>query len=148
MLVGASLSLSGRFRRQGEQARDGLQLWVEYARDAGQRPAPRLIILDGAERMPRYSSAEMRNFAYKAALARQSWSLPRWCDRLLVWIKPPGWEPPARGQRWHPPSLDVAGVRRFDPPVSRAAPSASASSRTETARLSAVSQGSSGLCFG
>jgi len=34
--------------------------------------AARLIILDGAERMPRYSSAEMRNFAYKAALARQS----------------------------------------------------------------------------
>jgi sterol desaturase/sphingolipid hydroxylase (fatty acid hydroxylase superfamily) len=61
------------------------------------------------------------NFSIYAALARQSWSLPRWCDRLLVWIKPPGWEPPARGQRWHPPSLDVAGVRRFDPPVSRAA---------------------------
>jgi hypothetical protein len=35
MLVGTSLSLSGRFRRQGDQARDGLQLWVEYARDAG-----------------------------------------------------------------------------------------------------------------
>jgi hypothetical protein len=31
-----------------------------------------LIILDGAERMPRYSSAEMHKFAYKPALARQS----------------------------------------------------------------------------
>jgi hypothetical protein len=31
-----------------------------------------IIILDGAERTPRYSSAEMRTFAYKAALARQS----------------------------------------------------------------------------
>jgi len=50
VLVGTSLSLSGRFRRQGEQARDGLQLWVEYARDAGQRPAPRLIILDDESR--------------------------------------------------------------------------------------------------
>ena len=50
MLVGTSLSLSGRFRRQGEQARDGLQLWVEYARDAGQRPAPCLIILDDESR--------------------------------------------------------------------------------------------------
>jgi ABC-type branched-subunit amino acid transport system substrate-binding protein len=50
MLVGTSLSLSGRFRRQGEQARDGLQLWVEYARDAGQRPVPRLIVLDDESR--------------------------------------------------------------------------------------------------
>ena len=50
MLVGTSLSLSGRFRRQGDQARDGLQLWVEYARDAGQRPVPRLIVLDDESR--------------------------------------------------------------------------------------------------
>jgi branched-chain amino acid transport system substrate-binding protein len=50
MLVGTSLSLSGRFRRQGEQARDGLQLWAEYARDAGERPTPRLLILDDESR--------------------------------------------------------------------------------------------------
>ena len=31
-----------------------------------------MIILDGAERMPRYSSAEMKKFAYKPALSRQS----------------------------------------------------------------------------
>jgi hypothetical protein len=31
-----------------------------------------LRILDGAERVPRYSSAEMRTFAYKPALCRQS----------------------------------------------------------------------------
>jgi hypothetical protein len=30
------------------------------------------IILDGAERLPRYSSAEMHKFAYKPALSRQS----------------------------------------------------------------------------
>ena len=50
MLVGTSLSLSGRFRRQGEQARDGLMLWVEYARRAGHQPAPRLIVLDDESR--------------------------------------------------------------------------------------------------
>ena len=50
MLVGTSLSLSGRFRRQGEQALRGLQLWVEYARRAGPRPAPRLIVLDDQSR--------------------------------------------------------------------------------------------------
>jgi branched-chain amino acid transport system substrate-binding protein len=50
VLVGASLSLSGRFRRQGEQARDGLQLWIEYTRDVGARPAPRLVILDDESR--------------------------------------------------------------------------------------------------
>ena len=31
-----------------------------------------LIMLDGAERLPRYSSAEMHKFAYKPALSRQS----------------------------------------------------------------------------
>lgn len=31
-----------------------------------------IIILDGAERLPRYTSAEMQKFAYKPALARQS----------------------------------------------------------------------------
>jgi hypothetical protein len=34
--------------------------------------AAELIILDGAERSPRYSSAEMHKFAHKPALARQS----------------------------------------------------------------------------
>jgi branched-chain amino acid transport system substrate-binding protein len=50
VLVGASLSLSGRFRRQGEQARDGLRLWVDLARDAPDGPAPRLIVLDDRSR--------------------------------------------------------------------------------------------------
>lgn len=34
--------------------------------------AANVIILDGAERAPRYRSAEMHNYAYKPALARQS----------------------------------------------------------------------------
>ncbi|HSE95108.1 MAG TPA: ABC transporter substrate-binding protein [Methylomirabilota bacterium] len=49
MLVGASLSLSGRFQRQGEAARDGLGLWVDRARAAG-GAAPRLIALDDRSR--------------------------------------------------------------------------------------------------
>ncbi len=50
MLVGASLSLSGQFQRQGEQARDGLRLWVDYATRTGAGPAPRLIVLDDESR--------------------------------------------------------------------------------------------------
>ncbi len=50
MLVGASLSLSGRFQRQGEQARDGLRLWADYARDTRDGPRPRLIVLDDRSR--------------------------------------------------------------------------------------------------
>jgi len=50
MRVGASLSLSGSFQRQGEQARDGLQLWVDYARDTGDGTAPRLIVFDDGSR--------------------------------------------------------------------------------------------------
>ena len=36
-----------------------------------------MIILDGAERLPRYSSAEMHKFAYKPALSRQSGRVSR-----------------------------------------------------------------------
>ena len=36
-----------------------------------------MIILDGAERMPRYSSAEMHKFAYKPARSRQSGRVAR-----------------------------------------------------------------------
>ncbi len=50
MLVGASLSLSGRFQRQGEQARDGLRLWAHYARVSGDGVAPGVLILDDESR--------------------------------------------------------------------------------------------------
>jgi ABC-type branched-subunit amino acid transport system substrate-binding protein len=50
MLVGASLSLSGPFQRQGEQARDGLRLWVDYVRDTRDGPVPDLIVLDDRSR--------------------------------------------------------------------------------------------------
>ena len=36
-----------------------------------------IIVLDGAERMPRYTSAEMHKFAYKPALLRQSGRVAR-----------------------------------------------------------------------
>jgi hypothetical protein len=42
----------------------------EFKRRLGD--AASTMILDGAERVPRYTSAEMREFAYKRALARQS----------------------------------------------------------------------------
>jgi ABC-type branched-subunit amino acid transport system substrate-binding protein len=50
VLVGASLSLSGKFQRQGEQAHDGLRLWVDYAGDAQEGPPSRLIVLDDRSR--------------------------------------------------------------------------------------------------
>jgi len=50
MLVGASLSLSGRFQRQGEQARDGLRLWVDYTKGTRDGSVPRLIVLDDESR--------------------------------------------------------------------------------------------------
>ena len=50
MLVGATLSLSGPFQRQGEQAHDGLRLWVDHATDVRDGPAPRLIVLDDRSR--------------------------------------------------------------------------------------------------
>ena len=50
MLVGASLSLSGRFQGQGEEARDGLRLWVDRAQADASNAVPRLIILDDGSR--------------------------------------------------------------------------------------------------
>ena len=50
MLIGASLSRSGPFQRQGEHAHDGLRLWVDCARDARDGPPPRLIVLDDRSR--------------------------------------------------------------------------------------------------
>ena len=42
MLVGASLSLSGQFQRQGEQAHDGLRLWVDYVEGRPETVRPRI----------------------------------------------------------------------------------------------------------
>ena len=56
--------LSGNYRPRLQEVACELKRRVSGTAD--------LVILDGAERTPRYSSAEMRTFAYKRALARQS----------------------------------------------------------------------------
>ena len=62
------------------------------------------------------------NVEVYADLARKSWQAPRLRDKLAVWFMPPGWAPAtAGGLAWHKPSFDVSRVRRFDPPVGRAA---------------------------
>jgi len=60
------------------------------------------------------------NVEVYADLARKAWRARRWCDRLAVWLMPPGWEPaPADGTPWRKPPFDASRVRRFDPPMSR-----------------------------
>ena len=62
------------------------------------------------------------NVEVYADLARRSWRARRWRDRLLVWRMPPGWQPAtAGGHAWRKPSFDVTALRRFDPPMGRAA---------------------------
>jgi hypothetical protein len=56
--------LSGNYRPRLQEVACDLKRRISGAAD--------MIILDGAERTPRYSSAEMKAFAYKRALARQS----------------------------------------------------------------------------
>jgi hypothetical protein len=54
-------------------------------------------------------------------LARKSWSAQRWRDRLLVWIKPPGWQPALEtGPAWNKPPFAIDKLRRYDPPMSAA----------------------------
>jgi alkylglycerol monooxygenase len=55
-------------------------------------------------------------------LARKSWNADRWRDKLAVWLMPPGWQPALAGDAaGRKPSFDVRRVRRFDPPMGRAA---------------------------
>jgi hypothetical protein len=62
------------------------------------------------------------NLEVYADLARRSRQAARWRDKLLVWLMPPGWQPAtAGGPVWRKPSFDVDALRRFDPPMGRAA---------------------------
>jgi sterol desaturase/sphingolipid hydroxylase (fatty acid hydroxylase superfamily) len=62
------------------------------------------------------------NLEVYADLARKSWHAERWQDKVLVWLKPPGWQPDgAQGGPWQKAAFDVRAVRRFDPPLSPAA---------------------------
>jgi sterol desaturase/sphingolipid hydroxylase (fatty acid hydroxylase superfamily) len=60
------------------------------------------------------------NLEVYADLARKSLRAGRMRDRLLVWVMPPGWQP-ASGATWHTTHFDVSTVRRYDPPMGRAA---------------------------
>jgi sterol desaturase/sphingolipid hydroxylase (fatty acid hydroxylase superfamily) len=62
------------------------------------------------------------NLEVYADLARKSWHAERWQDKVLVWLKPPGWQPDgAQGAPWRKAAFDVQAVRRFDPPLAPAA---------------------------
>ncbi|MDH5205828.1 MAG: lysoplasmalogenase family protein [Hylemonella sp.] len=52
-----------------------------------------------------------------ADLLRTSWRTRRWRDKLMVWLRPPGWRPTDLPVG---PAFELARVRRYDPPASRA----------------------------
>ncbi|MGB5102745.1 MAG: sterol desaturase family protein [Steroidobacteraceae bacterium] len=54
-------------------------------------------------------------------LARKARRAPRWRDKLLVWIEPPGWQPALAGAASRKPEFDVQRLLRYDPPMSRGA---------------------------
>lgn len=47
------------------------------------------------------------------------WHARRWRDKLLLWIKPPGWRPAELAARYPKPDF-VMPTERFDPPLSKA----------------------------
>ncbi len=61
------------------------------------------------------------NLEVYTQLAQDSWRARSWRDKVLVWIKPPGWRPPDVAARWPKPAFDINRVQRYDPPVGRAA---------------------------
>jgi sterol desaturase/sphingolipid hydroxylase (fatty acid hydroxylase superfamily) len=54
------------------------------------------------------------------ALAKDSWHARNWLDKLRVWIKPPGWRPADVAARFPKEPFDLAKVRRFEPPMTKA----------------------------
>jgi alkylglycerol monooxygenase len=53
------------------------------------------------------------------ATTRDMWHARRWRDKLLVWVKPPGWRPAEVSERFPRPAFALAR-ERFEPPMSRA----------------------------
>ncbi|MDE2154364.1 MAG: sterol desaturase family protein [Xanthomonadaceae bacterium] len=53
------------------------------------------------------------------ASAKDAWHARRWRDKLLVWIKPPGWRPADVAARFPKPQFDLHR-ERFDPPMTDA----------------------------
>jgi alkylglycerol monooxygenase len=59
------------------------------------------------------------NVEVYADLAKKAWREEAWRDKLLLWLKPPGWHPAlADGTRWQQPHFDTNSLQRFDPPMS------------------------------
>jgi len=52
------------------------------------------------------------------ATAKDAWHARRWRDKLLVWLKPPGWRPADVAERFPKPAFDIQR-ERFLPPLSR-----------------------------
>ncbi|MDR3447455.1 sterol desaturase family protein [Dyella sp.] len=52
------------------------------------------------------------------ATAKDAWHARRWRDKLLVWIKPPGWRPADVAERFPKPAFDI-GRERYLPLLSR-----------------------------
>ncbi|MCB1610703.1 MAG: sterol desaturase family protein, partial [Xanthomonadales bacterium] len=61
------------------------------------------------------------NLEVYAALARDSWRTRRWGDKLRVWGKPPGWQPPDLAAAEPHPPFDLSAARKYDPPLTSAA---------------------------
>jgi sterol desaturase/sphingolipid hydroxylase (fatty acid hydroxylase superfamily)/uncharacterized membrane protein YhhN len=59
------------------------------------------------------------NVEVYAGLLHDSWHARRWRDKLLVWLKPPGWRPADVAARFPKPPFEMAKVRRYDPPMTR-----------------------------
>ena len=61
------------------------------------------------------------NVEVYADLAKQSWVEPRWRDKLLLWLMPPGWRPAlADGSAWQRAHFDTRSLEHFDPPMTTA----------------------------
>jgi hypothetical protein len=50
--------------------------------------------------------------------AKDMWHVRRWRDKLLLWLKPPGWRPAELAARYPKPDF-TKPAQRFEPPLSR-----------------------------
>lgn len=54
------------------------------------------------------------------ALGKETLRARRWRDKLLVWLKPPGWQSPEMAAGAPKPTFDIRSVQRYATPVSPA----------------------------
>lgn len=57
------------------------------------------------------------NLEVYAALARMSWKTRNFADKLRVWLKPPGWQPPDLAHSEPHPPFRIEALRKYDPPL-------------------------------